>query len=112
MHLARVLYNDPMPTLAALEGYVQETSSALFALAARILAPPSAEIEHLARHAGFAQGAKSQGGNEMAFEIGHVHLKCADPKQTAAPLWTSDAHSMMVFADFTSIVNGGLVVIV
>jgi phytoene synthase len=50
------LYNDPMPTLAALEGYVHETSSALFELAARILAPPSVEIEHLARHAGFAQG--------------------------------------------------------
>ena len=50
------LYNDPMPTLAALEGYVHETSSALFALAARIMAPPSAEIEHLARHAGFAVG--------------------------------------------------------
>jgi phytoene synthase len=50
------LYNDPMPTLAALEGYVHETSSALFGLAARILAPPSAEVEHLARHAGFALG--------------------------------------------------------
>ncbi len=50
------LYNDPMPTLAALEGYVHETSSALFALAARVMAPPSAEIEHAARHAGFAQG--------------------------------------------------------
>jgi 15-cis-phytoene synthase len=50
------LYNDPMPTLAALEGYVHETACALFALAARILAPPSAEIEHLARHAGFAEG--------------------------------------------------------
>jgi 15-cis-phytoene synthase len=50
------LYNDPMPTLAALEGYVQQTSAALFALAARIVAPPSAEIEHLARHAGFALG--------------------------------------------------------
>src|SRR5215475_2206863 len=48
------LYNDPMPTLAALEGYVQETSSALFALAARLLAPPSSEIEHLARHTGYA----------------------------------------------------------
>jgi phytoene synthase len=45
-----------MPTLAALEGYVQETSSALFALAAQIVVPPSAEIEHLARHAGFALG--------------------------------------------------------
>jgi 15-cis-phytoene synthase len=50
------LYNDPMPTLAALEGYVTDTSSALFALAARIAAAPSAEIDHLARHAGLAQG--------------------------------------------------------
>jgi phytoene synthase len=50
------LYNDPMPTLAALEGYVTETVSALFALAARVAAAPSAEIEHLARHAGLAQG--------------------------------------------------------
>lgn len=50
------LYNDPMPTLAALEGYVHETTSALLALAARILTPPSAEIDHLARHAGFAEG--------------------------------------------------------
>src|ERR1700744_2340654 len=30
------LYNDPMPTMAALEGYVGDTSSALFSLAARI----------------------------------------------------------------------------
>jgi len=50
------LYNDPMPTLAALEGYVTDTSSALFALAARVAGPPSAEVEHLARHAGLAQG--------------------------------------------------------
>jgi 15-cis-phytoene synthase len=50
------LYNDPMPTMAALEGYLNDTSSALFALAARIAAPPSPEIDHLARHAGLAQG--------------------------------------------------------
>ncbi|MBR0716209.1 phytoene/squalene synthase family protein [Bradyrhizobium liaoningense] len=50
------LYNDPMPTIAALEGYLSATSSALFAQAARILAQPSAEAEHLARHAGLAQG--------------------------------------------------------
>jgi len=50
------LYNDPMPTLAALEGYVSDTSSALLTLAARIAGPPSAEVEHLARHAGLAQG--------------------------------------------------------
>ncbi|TPQ34559.1 phytoene synthase [Bradyrhizobium guangdongense] len=50
------LYNDPMPTMAALEGYLSATSSALFALAARVLAQPSAAAEHLARHAGLAQG--------------------------------------------------------
>lgn len=50
------LYNDPMPTMAALEGYLAATCSALFGLAARILAPPSEAVEHLARHAGLAQG--------------------------------------------------------
>jgi len=51
------LYHDPMPTMAALEGYLHDTSSALFALAAQIVAgPPSAEVDHLARHAGLAQG--------------------------------------------------------
>src|SRR6202158_3707416 len=30
------LYNDPMPTMAALEGYINDTSSALFSLAALI----------------------------------------------------------------------------
>jgi 15-cis-phytoene synthase len=50
------VYNDPMPTLSALEGYVNDTSSGLFALAARIAGPPSAETDHLARHAGLAFG--------------------------------------------------------
>ena len=50
------LYNDPMPSMAALEGYVNDTSSALFSLGARIAAPPSEAIDHLARHAGLAQG--------------------------------------------------------
>ena len=51
------LYNDPMPTMAALEGYLNDTASALFALAARIVGgPPSPEVDHLARHAGLAQG--------------------------------------------------------
>jgi phytoene synthase len=50
------LYNDPMPSMAALEGYVTDTSSALFSLGARTAAPPSAAIDHLARHAGLAQG--------------------------------------------------------
>ena len=50
------LYNDPMPSMAALEGYINDTSSALFALAAQVAAPPSEEIDHLARHAGLAWG--------------------------------------------------------
>jgi phytoene synthase len=50
------LYNDPMPTMAALDGYLGDTSSALFSLCADIAGLQSAEIEHLARHAGLAQG--------------------------------------------------------
>jgi len=50
------LYNDPMPTLVAFEGYANDTSAALYALAAQIMGPPSAEIDHLARHAGLADG--------------------------------------------------------
>ena len=48
------LYNDPMPSMAALEGYVNDTSSALFALARAVAARPSEAIDHLARHAGLA----------------------------------------------------------
>jgi phytoene synthase len=50
------LYNDPMPSMAALEGYINDTSSALFSLGARVVAPASEEIDHLARHGGLAQG--------------------------------------------------------
>lgn len=50
------LYNDPMPTVAALEGYINDTHAALFSLAAAIAGWQSPEIEHLARHAGLAQG--------------------------------------------------------
>jgi phytoene synthase len=50
------LYNDPMPSMAALEGYINDTASALFALGAQIAAGQSEETDHLARHAGLAQG--------------------------------------------------------
>jgi phytoene synthase len=50
------LYNDPMPSMAALESYVHDTSSALFALGARIMEQQSEATDHLARHAGLAQG--------------------------------------------------------
>jgi 15-cis-phytoene synthase len=45
-----------MPTMAALEGYINDTSTALFSLAAGIAGRRSDDIEHLARHAGLAQG--------------------------------------------------------
>jgi phytoene synthase len=50
------LYNDPMPTMAALEGYINDTSSALFSLGAGIAGRPSEAVDHLARHAGLALG--------------------------------------------------------
>jgi 15-cis-phytoene synthase len=50
------LYNDPMPTMTALEGYLAATCSALLTLAGQIMAPPSEAVAHLARHAGLAQG--------------------------------------------------------
>ncbi|WP_291861808.1 phytoene/squalene synthase family protein [Bradyrhizobium sp.] len=50
------LYNDPMPTMAALEGYITDTACALFSLGAGICGRQSDEIEHLVRHAGLAQG--------------------------------------------------------
>jgi phytoene synthase len=51
------LYPEPMPSLAALEGYVRRTSSTLFELAARILeGPPIAEVSDAAASAGMAYG--------------------------------------------------------
>jgi phytoene synthase len=50
------LYNDPMPSMAALEAYVHDTSSALFVLGADIMGRKSEATDHLARHAGLAQG--------------------------------------------------------
>ena len=50
------LYNDPMPSLSALEGYANDTASALFSSCARILVRPSEAIDHVARHAGLAYG--------------------------------------------------------
>jgi 15-cis-phytoene synthase len=50
------LYNDPMPTKAALEGYINDTASALFSFGAAVAGWQSPEIDHLARHAGLAQG--------------------------------------------------------
>ncbi|CCD93146.1 putative phytoene synthase (terpenoid synthase) [Bradyrhizobium sp. ORS 375] len=50
------LYNDPMPTMAALDGYLGDTRGTLFALAAQIMSPPFEGADHLAHHAGIALG--------------------------------------------------------
>ena len=50
------LYNDPMPSMAALEAYILDTTSALFILGARVMTRQSEAADHLASHAGLAQG--------------------------------------------------------
>lgn len=50
------VYDDPMPTQDALKTYCLDTSSALFALSARILGAEGNECEHVSRYAGLAQG--------------------------------------------------------
>ncbi|WP_297353112.1 phytoene/squalene synthase family protein [Paraburkholderia sp.] len=50
------LYHDPMPDLAVLESHFRDTSSALFVSAARILGDASEASNHIAEHAGLAQG--------------------------------------------------------
>jgi phytoene synthase len=50
------LYNDPMPDMAALEQYLDDTSCALFSLAARVIGHETDVMDHLARHAGLARG--------------------------------------------------------
>jgi phytoene synthase len=50
------LYNDPIPSLSALEGYCNDTSSTLFMCCARVLLRPSEAVDHIARHAGLAYG--------------------------------------------------------
>jgi phytoene synthase len=49
------LYDDPMGSLAELEGYADRTSSALMRLAAQVLNSGEApDLDHAARHAGIA----------------------------------------------------------
>jgi phytoene synthase len=77
------LYNDPMPSMAALEGYINDTSSALFSLGAAIAGGGSNEIDHLARHAGLAQG--------MAQVIAALPLD-ASRRQLFVPLQLLEGH--------------------
>jgi 15-cis-phytoene synthase len=81
------LYNDPMPSMAALEGYIDDTSSALFALGADIAGDRSDQTEHLARHAGLAQG--------MAQVIAALPLD-ASRRQLFVPLQLLESHGSTI----------------
>ena len=72
-----------MPTVAALEGYINDTFSTLFSLAAAITGWQSPEIEHLARHAGLAQG--------MAYVASALPLDSAR-RQLFLPLQVLESH--------------------
>jgi phytoene synthase len=50
------LYDDPMPTMEALESHLGETATILVSLAARICGPQAGVSGELIRHAGLAQG--------------------------------------------------------
>jgi 15-cis-phytoene synthase len=81
------LYNDPMPSMAALEGYINDTSSALFSLGAVMAGHQSDEIDHLARHAGLAQG--------MAQVIAALPLD-ASRRQLFVPLQLLENHGSRI----------------
>jgi phytoene synthase len=78
------LYNDPMPSMAALEAYIFDTSSALYALGARIMGRQSEATDHLARHAGLALG--------FARVIATLPLDAAR-RQLLVPLQLLESHS-------------------
>src|SRR5450756_2429795 len=74
-----------MPTMAALEGYINDTSSALFSLGAAIAGRQSDETDHLARHAGLAQG--------LAQVIATLPLD-ASRRQLFVPLQLLESHGL------------------
>lgn len=90
------LYDDPMPSLAGLEGYLGETSSAPIQMAALILAGPQAQAAaEAAGLAGVAYGLTgllraARGRNylppdmDMADAIRHARRRLAEARELAA----------------------------
>jgi 15-cis-phytoene synthase len=93
------LYNDPMPTMAALEGYINDTFSTLFSLGAAIAGWQSPEIEHLARHAGLAQG--------MAHVVIALPLD-SSRRQLFVPLQLLESHGSGIPEAFSGTESPGL----
>ena len=87
------LYNDPMPTSAALEGYLNDTCSVLFLLGAQLTGWRSDEIEHLASHAGLALG--------IAQVIAALPLD-ASRRQLFVPMQLLEQHEVRIEQVFAS----------
>lgn len=84
------LYDDPMPTMGDLEGYLGETSSALIHLAAMILAGPGALP--LAETAGLAGVAYGLAGLLRSLPVHRARGQCYVPKDVLAAHGLTPAH--------------------
>jgi phytoene synthase len=84
------LYDDPMPSLVALEGYLGETSSMLIQLAAMILKPSAAQA--LADVSGLAGVAMGITGLLRSLPIARARGQCFIPKEMLERHGLSPAH--------------------
>ncbi|MGE3872494.1 MAG: phytoene/squalene synthase family protein [Parvibaculaceae bacterium] len=84
------LYDDPMPDLAALEGYLGETSSMLIQLAAMILAKD--EAQGLADVSGLAGVAMGMTGLLRALPLARARGQCFVPKELLERRGFTPAH--------------------
>jgi 15-cis-phytoene synthase len=84
------LYDDPMPNLGALEGYLGETSSMLIQLAAMILAKDQAQA--LADLSGLAGVAMGIAGLLRSLPLTRARGQCFIPKEMLERQGLSPAH--------------------
>ncbi len=84
------LYDDPMPTMGDLEGYLGETSSALIQLAAMILG--GSQARPLAEAAGLAGVAYGLAGLLRSLPVQRARGQCYVPKDLLAKHGLTPAH--------------------
>ena len=84
------LYDDPMPTLQQLEGYLGETSSMLIQLAAMILDKPQAQ--RLAEISGLASVAMGIAGLMRSLPLHRTRGQCFVPVELLAGYGLAPAH--------------------
>src|ERR1700752_280639 len=80
------LYDDPMPSLEALERYCDDTDGRGFSLTAHVMGDMSEGMEQVARHAGIAQGvARVIALLPVHAARGQLYLPAEILKQNEAP---------------------------